>query len=280
MPGDDWQDTDTVTLPAIPALASGSLHLQQLEPAAPASNLPAPLPNPPVAHRYYTEQLPAAGLVRLQGDTAHHLTTVLRLRVGEPLALGDGRGRTALGQVTSVRRDQVEVLLGEILLQPPPAGRLHVAFATPRWQRAEWLFEHGTEVGIDAFHPLRTAHSRPQGERLDRWRKLVAAAAGQCDRAYLPEVASAEEIAQFLARTDLPRRRFLATAAAPGFQQGEIAGEDAVLLVGPEGGLTAAEQTAAIAAGFEPRGLGPHTLRTETAALVGAALLRTLAMTS
>jgi len=231
-----------------------------------------------LAHRYYTEQLPAAGVVLLRGDTAHHLATVLRLRAGEAVAIGDGRGRTAVGELVSVRRDQVEIRLGPVAEHAPPAGRLHVAFAPPRWQRAEWLFEHGTEVGIDAFHPLRTSYSRPQGERLDRWRKLVAAAAGQCDRAFLPEVAAAQDLEQFLARADLPARRFVASAAAPGFAAGEVVREDAVLLVGPEGGLTAAEQAAAIAAGFVPRGLGPHTLRTETAALVGAAILRTLAM--
>jgi 16S rRNA (uracil1498-N3)-methyltransferase len=231
-----------------------------------------------LAHRYYIAELPAAGCVQLHGDTAHHLATVLRLRAGAALALGDGRGRTAVGLVTEVRRDRIEVRLELVAEHAPPAGRLHVAFAPPRWQRAEWLFEHGTEVGIDAFHPLRTAHSRPQGERLDRWRKLVHAAAGQCDRAFLPTVAAATDLDQFLARRDQPARRFLASAEAPGFAAGEALGGDALLLVGPEGGLAATEQAAALAAGFVPRGLGPHTLRTETAALVGAALLRTVAM--
>jgi 16S rRNA (uracil1498-N3)-methyltransferase len=225
-----------------------------------------------MAQRYFLDSLPTHGSFELRGDTAHHLATVLRAKVGEHVRLGDGRGRTVEAVIRSARKDQVqlEVLASE--QAPPPARCVHVAFAPPRLNRAEWLFEHGTEVGIAVFHPLWTTRTRPQGERPERWQKIVAAALGQCDRAWLPRIEPAQELADFLAQKDLPAHRFLAAAGGPPLQP--LAGvQEYLLLVGPEGGFSAGEHDAALAAGFLPRGLGPHTLRTETAALVGAALL-------
>ncbi len=121
------------------------------------------------------------------------------------------------------------------------------------------------------FWPLSTSRARPAGERPERWHKIARAAAGQCDRDWLPEIRPLLEFSEFLAQPELPARRLLAD------RDGESAiaatSADAVMLVGPEGGFTAAEREAAVAAGFLPCRLGPHVLRTETAALVGAARL-------
>src|SRR5262249_48982295 len=150
--------------------------------------------------------------------------------------------------------------------------RVHVAFAPPRFPRAEWLLEHGTEVGVAVFHPLTSERTGPQGSaRLDRWQKVVRAAAGQCDRAWLPEVRPLRSLRAFLADPGLPADRRIAAAGAPP-PSAPVRG-DVLLLVGPEGGLSPDEQELARERAFAPMGLGPHVLRTETAALVGAAVL-------
>ena len=228
-----------------------------------------------MAHRYLVPTLPAEGPTNLDGDLAHHLGRVLRSRPGDPVRLGDGRGGTALAEITAVQRDRVQLLVQRVLQEAPARPRLLLAFAPPRQQRSEWLFEHGTEVGIAVFQPLWTERTRPQGERPERWSKVVRAAAGQCDRAWLPEVRPAVELAAFLRSSDLPKQRWIATAGAPPLQTPAAGAptDEVVLLVGPEGGFTAAEAEAAAAASFQPCGLGPHVLRAETAALAGAAIL-------
>lgn len=228
-----------------------------------------------MAHRYLVPTLPAEGPTTVDGDLAHHLGRVLRSRPGDSVRLGDGRGGTAEAEVTAVQRDRVQLLVRRVHHEGPPRPRLWLAFAPPRQQRSEWLFEHGTEVGIAVFQPLWTERTRPQGERPERWNKVVRAAAGQCDRAWLPEVLPAVELAAFLQRTDLPVLRWIATAGAPPLDANAVgsAGGDVVLLVGPEGGFSAAEAEAAAAASFQPCGLGPHILRAETAALAGASIL-------
>lgn len=226
-----------------------------------------------MAHRYFVDHLPEPGPTTVDGELAHHLGRVLRSRPGERIVLGDGRGGTAQATIAAVGREHVELLVDAVAQVSPPTPTVTLAFAPPRQQRGEWLFEHGTEVGVAVFQPLWTQRTRPQGERPERWAKVVRAAAGQCDRAWLPEVKPAVEFAAFLQQPGLPAARWLATANAPPLRDQLGASTHAVLLVGPEGGFTADEQAAAAAAGFRPCGLGPHILRTETAALVGAAML-------
>ena len=223
--------------------------------------------------RYFTDQLPGPGPAELRGDVAHHLGRVMRARPGDVVRLGDGRGRSANAEVVLVERDLVRACLTGIEFTPPPVRRVLLAFAPPRLSRAEWLFEHGTEVGVAEFFPLWTERTRPQGERPERWRRIVTAAAGQCDRAWLPVVHPAMEFATFVGSGVGRGARFVASPGAASLLALRPATGDVVLLVGPEGGFTAAEAASAAAAGFAPCGLGDLVLRTETAALVGAALL-------
>ena len=140
-----------------------------------------------LANLYHLPELPAPGAASLSGNIAHHLARVLRVRVGESVLLGDGRGSTATATITAVQKQLVAVELGEICKAPPLQPALTLAFAVPRPSRADWLVEHATEVGVQSFQPLWTERSRPQGLRADRWRKVATAAAGQCARAWLPE---------------------------------------------------------------------------------------------
>jgi 16S rRNA (uracil1498-N3)-methyltransferase len=224
-----------------------------------------------MAQRYFVPTLPDGGRLPLDAELAHHVGRVLRTRPGELLRLGDGAGATAVAVVVAVDRHRVEVEIRARRQAPPPSPRVLLAFAPPRLQRAEWLLEHGTEVGVDRFQPLWTARTRPQGERLERWHKIVRAAAGQCDRAWLPTLAPAMELASFLAGP-LPADRLVGGLGAPPLSTHRATGATA-LLVGPEGGFTPEELAAIAGAGFVPRSFGPHTLRTETAAVVGAAIL-------
>ena len=223
-----------------------------------------------VANRYLIDPLPAPGPGVLGGELAHHVGTVLRARPGEEVRLFDGRGASCTARVESVERREVKVVCGPHATRPRPSPRVQVAFAVPKLQRAEWLLEHGTELGIDTFHPLATHRARPQGERPERWNRLVAAAAGQCDRDWLPEVRPLRDLRQFLADPTLPAARFVGEQGAPALGG---TGTDAILLVGPEGGFDADEREAITAAGFRAASFGRHILRTETAAFTGAALL-------
>lgn len=225
-----------------------------------------------MARRYFLDELPSPGSTRLDGALAHHLANVLRSNPGDVVVLADGLGRQCPATVQRVRDGMVTAMVAETTYAERPKTSIHLAFAPPRSSRADWVFEHATEVGVAVFWPLLTAHTRPQQLRTDRWHKIIRAAAGQCDRTWLPEIRQPHNLDAFLAEADLPQRRYIATAGGPDLAPA-VQGE-ALLLVGPEGGFRQAEQEQAEAAGFQPCGLGPHILRTETAALVGGAILR------
>lgn len=228
---------------------------------------------PGVANRYLVESLPPPGPFALPGDVAHHVGTVLRARAGDRLILSDGRGLECEALVVAVQGRAVLVEAGPGRTNPrEPSRRVEVAFALPKGARTEWLFEHGTEVGIAAFRPVRSARSGEAGAgRGERWQRIVAAALGQCGRARLPTVHPAVDLAALLRDPGLPGERILADPSGPPLGPAQSA--HALLLVGPEGGFTPSEQAEARAHGFVPRGLGRLVLRTETAVLVGAALL-------
>ena len=187
--------------------------------------------------------------------------------------LFDGRGRECSALVLAVAHGEVLVHVGEPrVADREPLLRLELAVALPKGNRAEWLFEHGTEVGVQAFRPVVCARSQELGSsRTERWRRIVAAAAAQCDRARVPEVHEPIAVGKLLARTDLPAQRWI------GVREGEAAPRgttgSGLLLVGPEGGFTPEESAAALAAGFRALSFSVLTWRTETAAVVGAALL-------
>lgn len=224
-----------------------------------------------MANRYFLPALPQPGRHALPEAVAHHIARVLRMGVGEEVILGDGRGGTARAVVAVLGKKEILVDVADAEQAPPPDVTLTLAFAVPRLQRVEWLLEHGTEVGVACFQPIWTRRTRPTDERPDRWQRIVTAAAGQCDRAHLPSVAPASSLADLLAAPTLPPVRILADvdgrAGAP------LAAGRAILLVGPEGGFAPEERQAIAAAGFTGMRLGRHILRTETAALVGAAAL-------
>ncbi|MFN9331483.1 MAG: RsmE family RNA methyltransferase [Planctomycetota bacterium] len=224
-----------------------------------------------MANRYFLADLPPPGRHPLPDALAHHLGRVLRARVGDELQLGDGRGGTALATIAELDRRGVQVEVAGATRQEPPPCALTLAFAVPRLQRVEWLLEHGTEVGVAAFQPIWTQRTRPTEARTERCERIVAAAAGRCDRPWLPQVLPGRERADLLASSDLPATRYV--ARADGSLPAASPRGPAVLLVGPEGGFTADEAEAIAAAGCRGLRLGRHVLRTETAALVGAAVL-------
>lgn len=227
-----------------------------------------------MARRYLCSPLPSPGVASLEGGIAQHLR-VMRIRAGETIRLFDGDGREADATLRELgkRGAVLEVGAAEAVRREPRVG-VELAVAIPKGARAEWLFEHGTELGVVRFRPLVFARSQgaSRENRRGRWLRVVQAACEQCDRSRVPAVDAETGLADLLRDPSLPAERYLALPGTP-LALGPARGDRVVLVVGPEGGFDAAESASLRAAGCEPRSLGELTLRTETAALVGAARL-------
>ena len=214
--------------------------------------------------------------VKVEGDSYRHLFRARRVAAGEDLRVVDGRGQARWGKVARVDRTYATVTLGEPAPAAEPAFRLELLVSTCRLERASWMVEKSTELGVRGVRFLNMVRApRELGEgSLDRLRRVAAAALEQCHGSRLPEITGPHawrEVARLTAPAG-PRRWFLDTEAE-GAGWGEIAGESGALLVGPEGGWDPGERRDLLAAGWRPVHLGERVLRLETAALAGAALL-------
>ena len=205
---------------------------------------------------------------RVEGEAYQHLFRARRVAVGEEMRVVDGQGRARWGKVERVDRTSATVTLGE------PALRLELIVPTCRPERASWLVEKGTEVGVFAFRFANMARApRELGAiTFDRLRRVAAAAVEQCHRSRLPEITGPHAWSEVVGLAGPESRWFLDTEAPDPGVWG-TGGPSGALLIGPEGGLDPAERRQLLTAGWHPVGLGERTLRLETAAVVGAAFL-------
>jgi 16S rRNA (uracil1498-N3)-methyltransferase len=208
----------------------------------------------------------------LDGPEGHHAADVMRLRVGEELLLGDGRGGVASAVVQAVGRGRLDVSLTNRWYAEPPAPRLVVAQGIAKGDRAELAVQAMTEVGVDEIVPWAAARSvaRWRDDRpLERWRATAREAAKQARRPWLP-VVSAPMSTPVLA----PRATFvLHEEATDRLSTVDLPVGDIVLVVGPEGGVAPEELAAFVTAGAVAVRLGDSVLRTSTAGVAALSVL-------
>jgi len=236
----------------------------------------------------------------LPAGAARHVQ-VLRLQPGDAITLfnhGPGWEGTSPGgefeaTVTLMGRSQVQVQVGAHQATEREArAPVHLAVGMPANERMDWLVEKAAELGVASIQPLMTERSvlRLVAERatkkVDHWQSVAIAACEQCGGNRVPLVHGVKTLPQWLASLQTASgAQGVAADAAPlrmllSLREGttplrnlSVGASGAWFLSGPEGGLAAAEESAAVAAGFAPVTLGNRVLRAETAALTALALL-------
>jgi len=215
--------------------------------------------------------VPSLDVDVLDGAEGHHAADVMRLRVGERLLLGDGRGGVASAVVRAVGRGRLDLLVGQRRYLDPPAPRLVVAQGIAKGDRGELAVQAMTEAGVDAIVPwpaLRSVARWKDDRPLERWRAVAREAAKQARRAWLP-VVSAPVQTGALAPTFVLHEE--ATARLSTVDLPDAA--EIVLVIGPEGGIAPEELAAFAGAGAVPVRLGDTVLRTSTAGVAALAVL-------
>jgi 16S rRNA (uracil1498-N3)-methyltransferase len=226
-----------------------------------------------MSERFHVDADLSAGPFEITGPEAHHLATVCRLRPGDLLVLFNGRGEEYPARIGQVGKKSVVV---EVLTVERPERevgyRLEAAVPLPKGDRADFLIEKLTELGVTCFTPLQTARSvvHPRESKLDRLQRHVIEASKQCGRNVLMRIGELSRWSEFCRRQDLPGRKVLAHLGRQALSQvlPQGAGRDVVLAVGPEGGWSDEEVKLGQDAGWQVVSLGPRTLRVETAAVV------------
>ena len=230
-------------------------------------------------------------LLDLPAGAARHVQ-VLRLQPGDSITLfnhgpgweGVSPGGEFEARVTLMGRSQVQVEIGAHQAVEREAQRaVHLAVGMPANERMDWLVEKAAELGVASIQPLMTERSvlRLAAERatkkVDHWQSVAISACEQCGGNRVPVIHAVKTLTQWLAGlhgVDKDARLLLSLReGAQALRLMELGSHGALFLSGPEGGLSAGEEAAALSAGFASVTLGARVLRSETAALTALALL-------
>jgi 16S rRNA (uracil1498-N3)-methyltransferase len=228
------------------------------------------------------------GRATLRGEGAHHLGRVLRAEPGQLYELSDGRGLW-LARTESVGRDEVQFTLVEELPAAVVPVRIELLLAIVKFDRFEWALEKATELGADDISPLAADRSEKgliaaSAKRSERWKKILAESAQQARRLHIPGLADAAKTREAILASAAPLKLIFSERAgawplrevldpmAAASRENEVA--RVAIAIGPEGGWTDAEFSAAAECGCVEVALGANILRTETAVCAALAAVQ------
>jgi 16S rRNA (uracil1498-N3)-methyltransferase len=229
------------------------------------------------------DSFPAVGArLTLAGDEGRHAAVVRRIQPGEMIMIGNGRGGGVRGAVVEVRGAG---LIVEVLshLTTPAAPRCFVAAqALAKGDRSELAVEMLTEMGISEIVPWQAARSIVRwtpdraARSLSKWRSTAREAAKQSRRLRVPQVSApvtTKQLAQRVANVDCAL--LLHEDAETSLVDVDLPAAGTVLImIGPEGGISAEELSELSAAGSRPVSVSDGVLRTSTAGVVALAALK------
>ena len=216
--------------------------------------------------------------VVLDRDESKHVVRVLRLGPGDAVSVFDGQGREWEGVLESTHGQEVRVCLGQELTRPvDPTLEVVLFQALCRPDRMEWAIQKATEVGVAEIRPIRSERvetREPGPARLERWRRIAMEACKQSGRRRVPRVELPGALPPAPPAGVLALVLGSSPASLPIGQYTLAEAPEAVwLAVGPEGGFSEEDRSLLDGRGWREAGLGPRTLRTETAGVVAATLV-------
>ena len=221
--------------------------------------------------------LEAGNIVVLDPTEARHLIGALRRRPGDQVVLADGMGAVAEARLVAAGKERVEAQVLRVHREPEPELRgVTVALALIDNRAMDWAVQKAVEVGVGRFVPMETERVQMRGRgfdsRVEHWRRISIQALKQCRRPWAMAVTEVMPLAA------LVESEFETEGGVVADLEGSALGElpDAagnLLVVGPEGGFTDAEDELFDRHGWPRLRLGPHILRAETAAVVGGAMM-------
>jgi len=239
-----------------------------------------------VAHFYLApagSRVIAGETIVLTGDEARHAAKAARLRVGERILIGDGRGSIAQAEASHVDASEVHLVVVSVSHTEVDVPGVWLIQSLAKSGRDEQAIEAATEVGVSGVIPLLAERcvSRWKGDKVDsgvaRWQRIVTEASKQAIQAHTPQVSplvSTSELAkdasswQLIVLDHRAQMRLADVELESGVDALPVA-----LVVGPEGGFSNAEREMLHTAGARLAKMGPGVLRTSSAGPIAIALI-------
>jgi 16S rRNA (uracil1498-N3)-methyltransferase len=214
----------------------------------------------------------------INGKDARYLSSVLRVRPGEPITIFDGQGNRYICNISEIHKKEVlvEKIKKEIYSTESPVS-IVLAQGIPKGDKMDFIVQKSTELGVKKIIPLITERSQVRyTAKGERWRKIAVSASQQSGREKIPDVDESLSIKEFLSRNQKgiifseEEKKQSLKKALKDFEKSPTI----TLLIGTEGGFSHNELALAIDSGFISASLGPRIFRTETAAIAAVSIIQ------
>lgn len=227
---------------------------------------------------FYKEDIdPKITTVIPDDDTSKHILQVLRMKNGEQVQLTDGRGNRYVAEITEKTKKSCTLQLLSSSFEPEPEQKIIIAISLVKnTHRFEWFLEKAAEIGVSNIFPLLCARTEKQHFRYDRMKGILISAMLQSQQSWLPVLEEPEKFSFFIQHAS-GGQKFIAHCEDKESNRQLSAFrpfDSPMILIGPEGDFTTDEIEAAYQHNFVPVALGYTRLRTETAGVVAATILK------
>jgi len=220
----------------------------------------------------------------ITGEDAHHINHVLRMKPADKILVVATDGQVGVAEITGFNEHEVTAVLCETVADhSEPPVRVSLAQGLPKSDKMDYIVQKAVELGVSKLFPIAAERSvvkydkNKQSARQERWQKIAIEAAKQCRRTSVPAVEPIQSLAELFSVLE-PTTAVLMLYEGPA-QTGikdflrDCQAEEYLVLIGPEGGFSAAEVQLCQQHHVPTITMGPRILRTETASLAALSLI-------
>lgn len=208
-----------------------------------------------------------------------HLTKVLRLKTGDAVEIFDGKGSLAKVIISKIEKNLARLAILDVKTFPKPENRrIIIAPSIAKGERFDLLVGKCTELGADRISPIIFERTVKQSIQLHRLETIAIESSKQCQRLFLPVIDSPMNLQQAIEKmqAEYPKAKIIFGSLSEGSKSIlniEFDSDDVIAFIGPEGGLTDAEENLLKKNNAQPVSLTDTILRIETAAIAAASAL-------
>jgi 16S rRNA (uracil1498-N3)-methyltransferase len=226
---------------------------------------------------FFEENLPVSQNFILSEETSKHVSQVLRMKEGEEIRITNGKGYTKIAKIILPDKKKTKVeTIGQQFTDPQRPEITIAISLIKNTSRFEWFVEKAAEIGVSAIIPLICKRSEKTHFRIERIRSILISAMLQSQQSWLTKISEPVKFSDII-KNENQEQKFIAHCLPyekKELKDASIKTNSKIILIGPEGDFTEEEIQHALQEGYLPVSLGDTRLRTETAGMVAAVLLK------
>jgi 16S rRNA (uracil1498-N3)-methyltransferase len=226
---------------------------------------------------FFEKNIPDSDEFIVSEDTSRHISQVLRMKQGEEIVLTNGHGYTIIAAIIfpDKKKTKVQIKSKQFTERPSPKTCIAISLIKNN-NRFEWFAEKATEIGISTLIPIICHRTEKTHFKKERITSILISAMLQSQQSWLPEISEPIKFSEII-KNENYEQKFIAHCIEQDkkkLQDIVSTASSKIILIGPEGDFTSDEIQTAIQQNFIPVSLGETRLRTETAGIVAAVLMK------